>query len=124
MIITREVVIRINEYNFSYYDNLGYEPILGEFIVIPIELLSNGSQIKIDCQCDGCGIIKTVIYKNYIKYGNEWGFYYCRKCSEYKRKRSLLSSYGVEYPIQKKEILSKILETKKINKIIEKYNRG
>jgi hypothetical protein len=51
------------------------------------------------------------IYKNYIKYGNDFGTYYCRKCSEHKRKKSLQMSYGVEYPIQNKKILKKMKQT-------------
>lgn len=109
MILTREIEIKINEFNFQYYENLGYEDILvGDSIRIPIELLSSGSHYKIKCQCDGCGIEKDVIFKNYIKYGNKWGEYKCRKCSELKRKKSLRKSYGVDYPIQNSLLLEKM----------------
>jgi hypothetical protein len=115
MILTRVIIIKINESNFSYFENLGYDISIGDDLTIPIELLSKGSHHKILCQCDGCGIKKDVIYKNYIKYGNDFGVYYCRKCSESKRKNSLKESYGVEYPIQNKKILKKMKQT-----IIEK----
>jgi len=82
MILNREITIKISESNFHYFENLGYDITIGDEILIPIELLSKGSHQKIDCQCDGCGIIKQVIFKNYIKYDNEFGMYYCRKCSE------------------------------------------
>ncbi len=111
MILTREVLVKINESNYSYYEEIGYDIVIGEKLTIPIELLSTGSHQKINCQCDGCSIIKEVIFKNYIKYGNKWGEYYCRKCSEYKRKKSLKLNYGVEYPIQSKVIRSKIQKT-------------
>lgn len=110
MILTREITIKINENNFARYENLGYEPVLGDYIVIPTELLTSGSHIKIDCKCDNCGITKSVIFKNYIKYGNAWGVYYCRKCSEHKRKKTLFDNHGVEYPIQCKKILDKKLK--------------
>lgn len=110
MILTREINIRINQSNFQYFEDLGYDVYVGEEITIPIELLTTGSQYKITCECDGCGCVKSVIYKNYIKYGNEFGYYYCRKCSEPKRKRSLRLSYGCDYPIQNKKIYSKIKE--------------
>ena len=58
MILTREIIIKINESNFSYYEELGYDVTIGEALVIPIELLSTGSKYKIDCKCDGCGVIK------------------------------------------------------------------
>jgi hypothetical protein len=111
MILTREIIVKINESNFSYYEELGYDVAIGEALIIPVELLSTGSHYKIDCKCDGCGIIKEVIFKNYVKYDNKWGEYYCRKCSEKKRKETLKENYGVEYPIQNKEIKKRIKKT-------------
>lgn len=111
MILTREILVKINDMNYTYYEDLGYEVYIGETLIIPIELLSKGSNHKIKCQCDGCSTIKEVIYKNYIKYDNKWGEYYCRKCSEVKRKKTLKENYGVEYPIQNKDIKKKIMST-------------
>ena len=116
MIITREIKIKINESNFSYYENLGYDITIGEELLIPIELLSKGSHYKIICKCDDCNIEKEVIYKNYIKYDNSWGEYFCRKCSEKKRKKTLRENFGVDYPIQNKKVLQKMKKT-----IYEKY---
>ncbi len=116
MIVTREIIIKINEANFSYYENLGYDVIMGEELVIPVELLSKGSQYIIKCICDGCGVEKDIIFKNYIKYDNNWGEYYCRKCSEGKRKESLRKSYGVDYPIQNDKIFKRIKNTIKRKK--------
>ena len=111
MILTREINIKINESNYSYYEELGYDVFIGENLTIPIELLSTGSHHKINCKCDGCGIIKEVIYKNYIKYDNRWGDYFCRKCSESKRKKTLQNKWGVDYPIQNEEIKNRIKNT-------------
>ena len=48
MIITRELKIKINEFNYQYFENLGYDDIfIGNEILIPIELLSKGSHYKI-----------------------------------------------------------------------------
>jgi hypothetical protein len=116
MILTREIIIKITESNFSYYEELGYDVAMGEVLVIPIELLSSGSRYKIDCKCDGCGIVKEVIFKNYCKYGNRWGEYFCRRCSEHKRKKTMMDKYGVEYPIQSPEIRERIKKT-----MIEKF---
>lgn len=111
MILTREISIKVNESNYLYYENLGYDVSNGDVLFIPVELLPTGSHKKISCQCDGCTIVKDVIFKNYIKYGNKWGEYYCRKCSEKKRKKTLNINYGVDYPIQNKEIKKKIQKT-------------
>lgn len=116
MIITREIKIKINESNYSYYENLGYDVSIGEIITIPIELMSKGSHYKIKCKCDGCGTEKEVIFKNYIKYDNNWGEYFCRKCSEKKRKETLRKNFGVDYPIQNKIVLDKMKST-----LMEKY---
>jgi hypothetical protein len=116
MILTRVIDIKINESNFQYYEDLGYDVTIGENIQIPIELMSKGSHYKITCKCDGCSIEKDVIFKNYIKYDNNWGEYYCRKCSEVKRKKTLRENFGVDYPIQNKKVLSKMKKT-----LVEKY---
>ncbi len=116
MILTREIEIKINESNYQYYDDLGYDVAIGEIIKIPIELMSKGSHYKIKCKCDGCGVEKDVIFKNYVKYDNPWGEYSCRKCSESKRKETLRKNFGVDYPIQNKKVLNKMKNT-----LIEKY---
>jgi len=111
MILTREIEIKINDYNYSYYEELGYDVYCCETIIIPVDLLSYGSQIKIQCKCDGCQIIKEVMFKNYVKYDNRWGEYYCRKCAEKKRKATLKENFGVEYPYQNTEIKDKWKKT-------------
>lgn len=120
MIITKEIRVKITEQNINHFENLGYETILGEEISIPVELLTSGSHHRIRCKCDSCGIEKDVIYKNYIKYDNNWGEYKCRKCSESKRKESLKKSLGVEYPIQNIEIKKKILSRSSSPKVASK----
>ena len=118
MILSREINIKITESNYNYYDYLGYDVYIGEEIVIPVELLPKGSHYKIKCKCDGidCVIEKEVIYKNYLKYDNNWGEYYCRKCSEKKRKETLRKNYGVDYPIQNSKVLEKMKNT-----LVKKY---
>ena len=116
MILTREITIRITESNYQYYEDMGYDVSIGEDLVIPIELLSKGSHFRIKCKCDGCGIEKEVIFKNYVKYDNNFGEYYCRKCSEVKRKETLRKNFGVDYPIQNEKVLQKMKKT-----LVEKY---
>lgn len=111
MILTREILVKINESNYYYYENLGYDILVGDEITIPIEFLSTGSHYIIKCQCDNCNIIKEVMFKNYMKYDNKWGEYYCRKCCEFKRKKTLNLNYGVDYPIQNSEIKKSINRT-------------
>lgn len=117
MILTREIFIKINESNYQYYEDLGYDISIGEVITIPIELLPKGSHFKVRFRCDGCGLERDIIYKNYLKYDNKaWGDYSCRKCSESKRKETLRRNFGVDYPIQNKKVLSRMKST-----LLEKY---
>jgi len=116
MILSREINVKITESNYNYYDDLGYDVYISEEIIIPVELLPKGSHYKIKCKCDSCGIEKEVIYKNYLKYDNDWGDYYCRKCSEVKRKETLRKNFGVDYPIQNKKVLEKMKNT-----LVQKY---
>ena len=116
MILSREINVKITESNYNYYDDLGYDVYISEEIVIPVELLPKGSHYKIKCKCDTCGIEKEVIYNNYLKYDNNWGDYYCRKCSEVKRKETLRKNFGVDYPIQNKKVLEKMKKT-----LVQKY---
>lgn len=111
MILTRDIKVKIIESNFQYFEDLGYDISIGDEISIPIDILSKGSHYKILCQCDGCGIQKQVIFKNYVKYDNPWGFYNCRKCSESKRKSTLQETWGCDYPIQNPKILKKMKRT-------------
>lgn len=116
MIITREISVKITESNWQYYEDLGYDVSIGEKLLIPVELMSKGSHYKISCKCDECGCEKDVIFKNYVKYDNKWGEYFCRKCSEKKRKKTLRKNYGVDYPIQNSKIMSKMKTT-----LVSKY---
>lgn len=111
MIITREAVVKITEGNYQYFTDLGYDIAMGELIIIPIELLSKGSHVPLLCKCDDCGVEKEVMFKNYINYGNSWGTYYCRKCSEFKRQETVLKKYGVKHPMLSYEIVKKKVES-------------
>ena len=112
MILTKEVTVTINEANYSHFEDLGYRFMgIGDKIVIPPGFLSVGSHYKILCKCDCCGIEKEMMYKNYLKYDNDWGDYKCRKCSENKRRKSLNDSYGVDYPLQNSNLMDKMQNT-------------
>ena len=115
MILTRDVEIKITYNNYDYYTYLGYDVARGETIIIPIELLPKSSHIKILCACDGegCDVKKEVNFKNYVRYNNPWGYYYCRKCAEHKRKKTLRVNHGCDYPLQNNSILEKKKKTQK-----------
>jgi len=107
MIVCRFIKIKLDKSNIDFYRNLGFDNIKGDEIEIPIEFLKPNSHRYINCKCDNCEIIKKVMFKNYIKYKNKWGNYLCRKCSEFKRKKTLMINIGVEYPNQIKKLNKK-----------------
>ena len=69
----------------------------------------------IKCKCDGddCNIEKDIMFKNYIRYNNEWGKYYCRKCSEFKRKESFQKTLFLNCNL--KDTLDKIINEKSLS---------
>lgn len=126
MILTREIKVKIIESNYQYFEELGYDVMIGDEILIPIEFLTPGSCYKITCKCDGndCDVVKDVIFKNYVKYNNTWGYYYCRRCSEEKRKRTLNQNWGCDYPIQNIEIYQKMKKSTINNFYERKKNKN
>ena len=134
MILTNFVSVTISPRNYNHFKKLGYENLnCGYNINVDVKNLNKGSNILITCKCDNCGIIKD------IKYKNEFGIYYCRKCSQVKLEITNIEKYGVKYPLQNKNILKKrdctvyekygvknvsqseIVKDKKIKTNIDKY---
>jgi late competence protein required for DNA uptake (superfamily II DNA/RNA helicase) len=114
MILTKNISIKITHTNFDHYNLYMDNILIGETYEIPVELISNGSHVKIECQCDNCSRVNEVIYKNYLKYYNiKWGQYYCRKCSEFRRKDTLMRNHGCEFPMQSTLLYEKMLKSKK-----------
>jgi late competence protein required for DNA uptake (superfamily II DNA/RNA helicase) len=111
MILTKTVKIKITHSNYTHFEDLDYEMYIGETIDVSVEHLQSGSGIKIKCKCDNCGVEKDVIFKNYLKYNVSWGTYYCRKCSDVKRKETMQKRWGVDSPIKHDVIKEQIKKT-------------
>jgi very-short-patch-repair endonuclease len=80
MLLTNEVNIKVSRRYIKYYESLGFKNIKqGDLITIPINLLSKGSSLLVDVECDCCKIIKKVSYINYNK--RKRPEYLCKKCS-------------------------------------------
>lgn len=111
MILTKTVNVLITSSNYSHFEDLDYDVFIGERIDISVEHLQSGSQKKILCQCDICGDQKEIMFKSYLQYNNSWGDYTCRKCSEYKRKETMLKNWGCEHPLQDENIMNQMIKT-------------
>jgi hypothetical protein len=98
MILTQEVLVKINNRCRKYYENLGYNiNKTGDKIKVKINDLSIGSEIKVSVKCDVCGTEKELTYKSYIKNINRGGFYACdNSCAQIKNKKTLKDKYGQE----------------------------
>lgn len=91
-ITTTEVDVGLSGKNIKYYKNKGYKiPKRKDKngvlrvprsikIMVKVEDLPLCSMVKVDVQCDGCGIIKNMTYEKYIQQlrHNKW---YCIKCT-------------------------------------------
>lgn len=115
MIITKQVLIRNNGRIKSHYRSLGLN-VDNEFIEVPIELVTKGSQAKIDCLCDICGKNNNMSIKDYNRHISYDNTYYCIKCSMIKKEEKLISKYGVSSYTKTTEFKNKSKKT-----CIEKY---
>ena len=112
MILTEFVNIKTKYNNqVKYYKKLGYDTSL-ESINIPVSILNKSSRVLIKAKCEYCNNIVDVTYNSYVLSVSKGGYFCCgRKCSIEKRKNTNLERYGVEIPIQCKEIFNKIKNT-------------
>lgn len=107
MILTKEIEVRLNQFNSHHYKRIGYDVDGKESIDIKIEDVGKGSSVKVEVECDVCGNIKTLTYRKYLKNIKSHNFYSCsNKCSVIKSEMTCLERYGVKYPLQSEKIMS------------------
>lgn len=96
MLITKEIILKINSRNIDRLKDLGYTNLKrNEKVVIPVEHLSIGSKHKVDVKCDICFNNKTIDYKSYNYSLNKHGFYTCNgKCANLKREMTSTVLFG------------------------------
>lgn len=109
MLIDKEVEIRLNGKNLSYYESLGYTiPRYfnkrknsyfvkdGTTIFINVKDLQKGSSLKVDIKCDRCNSIIQVIYYNYNRTVQN-GIFICKHCLDCE-KMNKDNNPSVKYP--------------------------
>ena len=114
MYINRKIQVVINPSNYKHYIKYNKNIINRNTYLFDIDELTKTSSAIIDVKCDDCGIIKSIKYKYYKKYGFSNGVYYCKKCNT---KRKIQKKYGVDNVFQIDNVKYKIKET-----LIKKYN--
>ena len=111
MILTKEVEIKITQFNYHRYKRLGYDTNGKEFIIIDINDIGKSSSIKIESECDVCGKIKSLQYRKYNKNISHGGYYACSNfCAKNKVENTNLEKYGSKYPLQSSDKMNELKE--------------
>ncbi len=91
MLLTKEVEITLHNTKIKHYEDKGYyipryrnkdgkfQVKRGTTIVVKIDDLTDGSNVDVDCLCDGCGKTYKIPYEKYINKNHD-GKTYCKEC--------------------------------------------
>jgi len=109
MILNKEINIKGNSRNVNHFKKLGYDIKVNELIKVKIKDLLPTSHIKIEVECDICNTKKEITYHSYIRNlkTSKNNTYTCQKCCIIKNKETCIEKYGVEFPMQSKDIIKK-----------------
>ena len=116
MVLEKTLKIKPSSRNVEYYRKIGYnEASTKNFIEVKNEDVTDGCRVKEKIQCDCCGKILIRNHDAIIDTRKSFGVDLCPDCSKQKRKEKVketnLKKYGVEYPMQSKEIKEKAKKT-------------
>lgn len=79
----QQINIAVTNRNIGVYKRRGYKNLsIGDVLSIGIHDLSQGSRLKVDVECDYCGQVIQVAYKDYVKY--QFDKYSCAHCRQKK----------------------------------------
>jgi hypothetical protein len=106
MILDKEVRIKNNGRIINHYRSMGLD-VNSEFIIVPIDLVTNGSHIEVSCCCDTCGLMSRMMFKTYKAHTKYDGLYYCVSCSLIKKKKVINEKYGVDSYTQTQDFKNK-----------------
>ena len=111
MIITKEVEIKLNQFNYHHYNRIGYITDNLKTIMVSINDISKNSPIRIKSKCDICGKIKELSYRKYNKNISSGGYYACSNlCAKGKVESTNKEKYGTDYPLQSKNKMDELKE--------------
>lgn len=114
IILTKELKVGINYKNIEHFKRLGYDVKCGQKITIPVEHLSEYSNLKIIVECDVCKTQKEIKYQSYVNGTKHQTLPYCccTKCAwEVKNRKTNLEKYGEESWSSTKQGKEKYKET-------------
>lgn len=96
MILDDNVKVKMGGKNIKYFKIIYPDVKFLQEIIVPINQLSDGSNVKINCKCDVCNKERYITYQKYRDSEKLYGKYSCQKCSHSKRKQTNKNIYGVE----------------------------
>lgn len=113
MIPEQKIKVCITNRNRKFYQELGYEVKDKQYIYVCYQDLPPTSLALVKVKCDICGEEFLRDKRHINKSRNlEDNLDYCKKCAiSSKRVKTCIRNFGVEYPMQSKEILNKSKET-------------
>lgn len=107
-LIQKFVSVFISPYNIKHYQNLGYKCKNNDIIEVKISDLSKGSGIKIDVQCDYCGVMFQQAYRRFLEHPNDIA---CKKCRYHKVAKTNIERYGNPCSLRNEDVNKKVVET-------------
>lgn len=111
MIVTQQLEIKLNQFNYHHYERLGYHTDSKDFIMVDIKDISRSSKLRVEAKCDVCGKIKSLQYKKYNKNISHGGYYACSNfCAKAKVETTNLEKYGAKYPLQSPDKINELKE--------------
>ena len=114
LIVPQTVKVRIGVRTYKYYKEKGYEfEKCGDFIEVDVLDLPKGSGTKVKIICDICGKKAEMCYGDVIKCNKENELITCASnfCRNKKYEDTCIKKYGVNNPMQCKEMQDKAKDT-------------
>lgn len=115
MLLTEKVLVKWNPKTKRYYENLGYiYTRIGDSFYINVSELSDGSNIRVKCQCDYCGKEYDIAWYSYVLLKKKQNKKDCcnnPECISLKSKESMIELYGVKNARDLDFVNDKIRET-------------
>jgi hypothetical protein len=116
MILTKTLLIRINNKNIENYRNQGIDVVYGEIYDMDVKYVSRYSKYKILVKCETCGVEKELPMQKYHQNWERSESYNCKACNNITYKKSMLEKYGYDNPAKMESSIKKRKET-----CLEKY---
>jgi very-short-patch-repair endonuclease len=113
MIINDKIKVKTTNKNIAHYRQFFNDIKSGDVIEINVNMLSIGSKVIVSVICDNCGVIKNMMYKDYLRIVKNDNKYYCNSCKYIKIKKTNNIKYGFDNIFQLNEIKDKIKRTNK-----------